>query len=100
MSYEEFKEVYKTIHLPAHLADAQSFIDQVIFALAAIGEGSADAIIRHLKTLEGDVSINPLIADTRQLLMSLYAQGLISAEKKNNVLVYNLHKLGQRQPHV
>jgi hypothetical protein len=93
MTDEEFRELHKPIHVPASYQEAESVTDKVVFALADLGEGTADAVIRHIEELDPQADHKPLIATTRELLTALYNNGHIAGHEQNGDLVYNLHKI-------
>jgi len=93
MTDEEFREAYKPMHVPAAYADAHTLTEKVVFALADLGEGSAEAIIGHLEKLEPQAQAKPLIAGVREILADLYENGRIAATEKEGTLIYNLHKI-------
>lgn len=95
MTDEEFREQYKPLHVPASYPEAVTITDKIVFALADIGEGTSDEVIRHLEELEPEAGHKPLIAATRQLLTELYENGHIAGHEDNGDLVYNLHKITQ-----
>jgi hypothetical protein len=92
---EEFREQHKPLHVPSAYEQAKTIIDKIVFALADIGEGTADAVIRHLEELEPTADQKPLIAATRELLTALYNNGHIAGHEENGDLIYNLHKITQ-----
>jgi hypothetical protein len=84
-----FREQFKPVHVPAHFEDAGNLQDKVIFALAEIGEGTADAVSRKLEELEAGGPNN----EVHHLLSELYDKGLIAGHEQDGGLVYNLHKI-------
>ena len=93
MTDEEFREAHKPLHVPAHYVDATDLTGKVAFALADLGEGSADEIIRRLENLEPAAEVKPLITHVHGVLDELFEKGAISAEAVNGTKVYNLHKI-------
>ncbi|MDO3641392.1 hypothetical protein [Mucilaginibacter sp. L3T2-6] len=90
---EEFREAYKPLPVPAAYKEATTFKDKVVFALADLGEATAEEVIRHLEKLEPAAEHKPMIAAIRQLLGQLYEHGLIAAAEKDGSPVYNLRKI-------
>jgi len=90
---EQFRELHKPLAVPSSYDDAKTFVDKVIFALADLGEATAEEVIRHLEELETPAGHKPLIAGPRQLLGQLYDNGQIAATEKDGSPVYNLHKI-------
>jgi hypothetical protein len=92
---EESREEYKPLEVPAHFDAANTQQNKMIFALAEIGEGSADDVIAELEKLEPGVTGEQLSALVHDTLRSLYDKGLLSGSEKNGVMRYNLHKITQ-----
>jgi hypothetical protein len=90
---EEFREQHKPLHVPAAYNEAHSVTDKVIFALADVGAGTADQVIRHIEELDPGADHKPVIAATRQVLTGLYEQGQIAGAEKEGNLVYSLQKI-------
>lgn len=90
---EQFREQYRPLHIPASFEQADTVTDQIVFALADLGEATADEVIRHLEELQPVDNSKQLIAEVRQLLTQLYNNGQIAAKEKDGDLVYNLHKI-------
>lgn len=90
-----FREQFKPVHVPASFDQAESLQDKVVFALAEINEGTADAVSRILEALEPNVSDKEIIAEVHQVLTELYKKGLIAGNEIDGDLVYNLHKITQ-----
>ncbi len=90
---EEFRDAHKPLQVPASYKDAANVNEKVAFALADIGEGSADEVIRRIEALEQGADHKPVIAATRQTLTEWYDNGLIAANDRNGDLIYNLHKI-------
>lgn len=90
---EEFREQHKPLHVPTSYGNAESLVDKVVFALADLGEGTADEVIRHIEQLDPGAGQKPVIAATRQVLTGLYEKGLVTGEEREGNLVYNLHKI-------
>jgi hypothetical protein len=92
---DEFREEYKPIQIPAHYDVAESQEHKVIFALAQIGEGTADDVIEALENLEKGITNDQLKAIVPQILNSHYEKGLLSGNEKDGILYFNLHKITQ-----
>jgi hypothetical protein len=90
-----FREQFKPVHVPSAFEDAENLQDKVIFALAVLNEGTADAVARRLEVLEPDVPEKQGIAGVHQILTELYGKGLIAANETGGSLVFNLHKITQ-----
>lgn len=92
---EEFREEYKPLQVPPHFDAADTQQNKMIFALAQIGEGSADDVIAEMEQLEPGVSGEQLSALVHETLSRLYDKGLLTGSEKNGVMQYNLHKITQ-----
>ncbi|TSJ39687.1 hypothetical protein FO440_18280 [Mucilaginibacter corticis] len=90
-----FREQFKPVHVPAGFDQAGNLQDKVVFALAEIGAGTADAVSRKLEALEPDIPEKEIIAKVHLVLTGLYKKGLIAGNEHNSGLVYNLHKITQ-----
>lgn len=90
---EEFRAQHKPVHVPATYNGANNVTDKVIFALADIGAGTADEVIRHIEQLDPGADHKPVIAATRQVLTGLYEKGQITGAEKDGNLVYSLQKV-------
>src|SRR4051812_4828315 len=93
LSDDDFREEYKPLHIPAtyHPDDTQE--NKVIYALAQLGEATANEVIDKLEELESGVKNEQLIAFTKQVLSNLYDKGLLKGEERNGELHYNLSKI-------
>jgi hypothetical protein len=89
---EEFREEYKPLQAPPHFDAADTRQNKMIFALAEMGEGSADDVIAELEKLEPGVTGEQLSALVHETLRRLYDKGLLTGSEKNGVMRYNLHK--------
>lgn len=86
---ELFNEAYKPIHVPANFSVKDTLQDQLLFALAEIGKGSATQIREKLTALKGKADD---LQSCDAILRDLYDRGLIKGSEQGPVLVYNLSK--------
>jgi glutamine synthetase adenylyltransferase len=93
MTDEEFREQHKPLQVPAAYDDAETMTDKVVFALADIGEGTAEDVIRHIEELHPDAEHKPIIASAHQILTELYDAGRVTGHEEDGDLVFNLHKI-------
>jgi hypothetical protein len=93
LSNEEFREQHKPLHIPSSFKEAASVTDQVVFALAELGEAAAGEVIRRIELLDPAADAQQLIAAAHEVLTQLYQKGLLGAVEKGGDLVYNLHKI-------
>jgi hypothetical protein len=90
-----FREEYKPVHVPALFNEAKNLQDQVVFALAEIGEGTADMISQKLEELEPDKPEKEVVAEVHEILSALFTKGLIAGHEQDGTLTYNLQKITQ-----
>ncbi len=90
---EEFREEYKPLQVPAHFYAADSQENKMIFALAQIGEGSADDVIAELKKLEGTPVNEQQEILVRAHLENLYNKGLLNGSEGGGIMQYDLSKI-------
>ena len=64
--------------------------EKVVFALARLGKGTADEVVRFFEVLEPGAEHKPVIATVHQILTHLYTEGLIGGSEESGDLVYNL----------
>jgi hypothetical protein len=93
LSDEDFREEYKPLHIPAayHPDDTQE--NKVIYALAQLGEATANEVIDKLEELETGIKNQQLIAFTNKVLTDLYDKGLLKGEEIQGEMHYNLSKI-------
>ena len=96
MTDEQFREQYKPLQVPAAYKNQLSPQDKIIFALADLGEGTAEQVCKRLEELESGANPKALIAATHQVLTELYQKGLLAGNEKEGDLVYNLHKITEQ----
>lgn len=92
---EEFRDEYKPLQVPPYFDAADTQQNKTIFALAEIGDGSAEDVIGALEKLEPNIAGEQLKALVHQTLRRLYDKGLLSGSEKNGVMHYNLYKITQ-----
>jgi hypothetical protein len=93
MTDEEFRSEFKPLQVPPAYERAQSVTDKVVFALADIGEGTAEAVVRHIEWLDPDADHKMVIAKTHEVLTVLFQKGLLGGREDNGDLIFNLHKI-------
>lgn len=93
ISDEEFREEYKPLYVPAHFSDAHNDQDKVIYALAQLGEATADETSKALMKLDNSPDEKQVKNLSASVLGHLFDKGLISAEEINGVQCYNLKKI-------
>jgi hypothetical protein len=90
---EEFREEYKPLHVPSHFDPADTQENKMIFALAHIGEGTAEDVLAELQKLEKAPVSKQQEALTRETLKLLYKKGLLTGSELSGVVHYDLSKI-------
>ena len=90
---EEFREEYKPLHVPAHYDQADTLKNKMIFALAEIGDGNAEAVITELERLEPGIANEQNRAFVLATLRSLFDRGHLTGGEKSGEMHYNLSKI-------
>ena len=94
MNDEEFREKFQPLQVPAHYDPQAAVTEQTLFALAQLGEATADEVVAKLKELQGgDATAKPLISGVHETLSEWYDNGLIAARESGGDLRYNLQKV-------
>jgi hypothetical protein len=93
MTDEEFREEYKPLHVPAHYDPADTLQNKMIFALAEIGEGTAEEVIAELERREPGIPGEQNRAFVQATLGSLFEHGHLTGSEKQGVVHYNLSKI-------
>lgn len=92
---EEFREEYKPLHVPSHYDAADTQQNKMIFALAQIGDGTAEGVIAELEKLEPGFSNEQTRAFVAATLASLFEHGHLTGSEKAGQMHYNLSKITQ-----
>jgi hypothetical protein len=90
---EEFREEYKPLYVPARYDAADNLQNKMIFALAQIGDGTAEDVIKELDSLEPGSSNEHVSTFVNVTLNDLFKNGHLTGSEKNGVLHYNLSKI-------
>jgi hypothetical protein len=95
MTDDNFRKAFKPLHIPAHYPDAVNNQDKVVYALAQLGEGTADTVTKKL--LESDAALNTegLSEMVTTMLKDLYRLGLIRGLERYGQMHYDLSKITQ-----
>jgi len=80
------------LQIPSDFKEAKNIQDRVLFALAKIGEGTADKISRELEALAPEMPDKQVIAGVHKVLTDLHTNGLIAAREKEGTLIFSLNK--------
>lgn len=92
-SDESFRDEYKPLSIPSSYESADTQEGKIIFALAQLGEGSADEVFARLEELQPGSADPQLAAMIEVVLNSLYEKGLIKGVDHNGTMTYNLSKI-------
>ena len=95
MTDEEFREEYKPLQVPAHYDAADTRQNKMIFALAQIGEGTAEDVIAELEKLEAGITTEQNRAFVTTALANLFEHGHLTGSEKAGRMHYNLNKITQ-----
>jgi hypothetical protein len=93
MTDEEFREEYKPIQVPAHYDPADTQQNKMIFALAQIGDGTAEEVIAQLDKLEPTFSNEQSRLFVKTTLEALFEHGHLTGSEKAGQMHYNLSKI-------
>ncbi|WP_114937124.1 hypothetical protein [Mucilaginibacter endophyticus] len=93
LSDEEFREEYKPLHIPAHFDVQDTQQNKAIYALAQIGEGTVNSVLKELETLQPGIVNEQLTALVKTTLADLFNKGLLKGEEHNGQMHYNLSKI-------
>lgn len=93
VSDQEFRDEYKPLAIPASFHEADTQEDKVIFALADLGEGSANDIINQLEKLQPGIKTEQLVAIVPTILNGLFEKGLLKGSEVQGEMQYNLSKI-------
>ncbi|WP_114941179.1 hypothetical protein [Mucilaginibacter endophyticus] len=79
---EEFHEAYHPLQVPAHFDAADTQQNQLIFALAELGEATAEQVAAEVKQLQGRDLDEQQQAFIPETLKALLIRGCLMARKK------------------
>ncbi len=94
MNDEEFRELHQPLHVPAHYDANAPLKENLAFALADLGEGTADEVMAHLQQLSGGQSAIER-EHACELLDLWYKNGMVTVNEEVQPKRYNLHKITQ-----
>lgn len=92
---EEFCEEYKPLHVPAHYDKSDTLQNKMIFALAELGDGTAEQVIAELEKREPGLTDEQNSMFVKTTLASLFDHGHLTGLEKNGEMHYNLSKITQ-----
>ncbi len=82
----------KPLHVPANFDPAAPIEEQVVFALAYLGEASAKQVARKLTELSSVKTVEHYEADSNRILSALFESGRINRVEHSGEHRYNLNK--------
>lgn len=80
------------LQIPANYEPDGGIERQVVFALADLGEGTAEEVAEHWAALDGNLSPDACVAHSRQVLAELFKKGLVNGVGSAPFRRYNLAK--------
>jgi len=90
---ESFREQFKPLHIPAHYQDSHNDQDKIVYALAQLGEGSADDVAAKLAELDPAIDADSFTAVAASILNNLFNKGLIKGAEVLGKTHYDLSKI-------
>lgn len=93
MNDQEFREQHQPLHVPAHFETEAPLKERLAFALADLGEGTAEQVVNHLLELQGAPGDITLKNEADGLLRAWSRNGLVTVNTEGDVTKYNLHKI-------
>lgn len=93
MTDESFREAFKPLHIPAHYLDSKNDQDKVVFALAQLGEATAEAVTQKLAETDSQINTGLFKPIAISILNNLYDKGLIKGLEINSQMHYDLSKI-------
>ena len=93
MTDEEFREEYKPLRVPAHFESSGTMENKMIFALAQIGQGTANDVISEMEKLESNSLDEQKRVIVRTSLDKLYNQGHLTGAEMDGHVHYNFSKI-------
>ena|ERR1700744_3482819 len=92
---EEFREEYKPLQVPAHYDADDTLQNKMVFALAELGEGTAEQVISEMGKREGAIIDEQNSVFVKTTLANLFDHGHLTGSEKNGQMHYNLSKITQ-----
>jgi len=94
MTDQEIRKQYQPLQIPAHFDQSAPLNQQILFALAQIGHGIADEVVRQLKGRCKGTTEKQEIAGIHQQLTDWYKSGLVAAQtNQSGELIFSLQKI-------
>ena len=93
ISDQSFRDEFKPLQIPSSFHPEDSRENKIIFALAQIGEGTTEQIVRKLEELEPGSLTPETLAFAEADLSGLFNKGLLKGIEHNGTMSYNLSKI-------
>lgn len=93
ISDQSFREAFKPLHIPAHYEAGDTDENKVVYALAQLGEGTADEVAIKLSEIDPAMEMKKMKPVAISILNSLYQKGLLKGEETHSPMKYNLSKI-------
>ena len=90
---EQFRDEFKPLHVPASYDEAAGQENKVLFALALLGEGSAEEVLDKLEELEPGIRNEQFAETTKAYLQQQFDKGLLNGGERSGRTCYNLDKV-------
>ena len=78
----------KLVNVPSKMEEAETLQDQVVFALARLGKGTTDQVVKKMEELLPKAPDKELIAGTHEVLTQLFEKGLLTGSESEGNIVY------------
>lgn len=93
ISDQQFREEFKPLHIPSHYDGDDTEQNKIVFALARIGQGTADDVTDELVSLDGTINKEYFKDASSTILKHLFDKGLIKGDEIDGQTHYNLSKI-------
>lgn len=90
---QSFLEEYKPLHVPHEYKNGACSRENIIYALAQLGEATASEVATKLSALEPGTEPSVHQKNAEDVLNYLFEKGLIKAINKGGELNFNLSKI-------
>ncbi|SEN91113.1 hypothetical protein SAMN05216436_1255 [bacterium A37T11] len=82
----------KPLHVPANFNKTAPIQEQIVFALAYLGDASSNQVGAKLAALDPSKDAKSYSEQSSQILKELFDKGLINGAERNGTYYYNLSK--------
>ncbi|WP_134089202.1 hypothetical protein [Olivibacter sp. XZL3] len=91
-AFDDYQDMAEPLKVPANFDVKSSIVDQVIFALGYVMEGTVEDIAGKLITLNPSISLEEAKKYSKEVLEKLHELAKVNAMHVNGQLKYHLHK--------